>query len=86
MDVHKTYDVIAEWFSRNRSQSLMERIYLDKMIAILEPENYRLLLQANLFQVVEYVEDDATCGGATVWPAQHAKENNTFALRQFFAM
>jgi SAM-dependent methyltransferase len=38
--------------------------------ASLDPAEYRALLDANGFQVVAHVADDATCGGHTVWLAQ----------------
>ncbi|SDX86123.1 class I SAM-dependent DNA methyltransferase [Roseicitreum antarcticum] len=36
----------------------------------LEKAEYRCLLQENGFDVVEHIEEDPTCGGATVWLAQ----------------
>lgn len=40
--------------------------------ASLDPAEYRALLAANGFQVVEYVAEDQTCNGHTVWLARHA--------------
>lgn len=37
--------------------------------ASLDQAAYRSLLEAHGFQVMRYVEDDAACGGATVWIA-----------------
>jgi len=31
-NVFKAYNVIADWFSQNRSQDLIEKFYLDKLI------------------------------------------------------
>lgn len=31
-DVFKNYDIIADWFSKNRSKDLMEKPYLDRLI------------------------------------------------------
>jgi SAM-dependent methyltransferase len=42
--------------------------------ASLAPGEYRRLLGANGFSVVEYVPDDPTCGGHTVWLATRAEE------------
>lgn len=36
----------------------------------LDPSEYESLLNENGFDVVEYVKEDPTCGGATVWLAQ----------------
>ncbi|SJZ53113.1 class I SAM-dependent DNA methyltransferase [Sediminibacterium ginsengisoli] len=33
-DVYKSYDIIARWFAENRSQDLMEKSYLDSLLAI----------------------------------------------------
>ena len=33
-NVFKTYDIIADWFSQNRNSVLMEKAYLDQLIAI----------------------------------------------------
>lgn len=38
--------------------------------ASLAPEEYRALLKANGFQVVEHIVEDPDCGGHTVWLAQ----------------
>jgi SAM-dependent methyltransferase len=38
--------------------------------ASLDPDEYRTLLRANGFSVVDHVAEDATCGGHTVWLAQ----------------
>jgi SAM-dependent methyltransferase len=39
--------------------------------ASLAPEEYRALLGANGFAVVDYVPEDPTCGRHTIWLAQH---------------
>lgn len=36
----------------------------------LDTHQYRALLEANNFRVLQYTEDDPECGGATVWLAQ----------------
>ncbi len=36
----------------------------------LDPTEYRSLLQANGFDLIEHIEEDSTCGGATIWLAQ----------------
>lgn len=36
----------------------------------LAPTEYRSLLQANGFELLEHVEEDPTCGGVTIWLAQ----------------
>lgn len=38
--------------------------------ASLDPAEYRSLLSANGFSVLEYLADDPTCGGHTVWLAR----------------
>lgn len=38
--------------------------------ASLDPEEYRLLLRENGFQVLDHVVEDPDCGGATVWLAR----------------
>jgi SAM-dependent methyltransferase len=38
--------------------------------ASLDPEEYRLLLEANGFDLVAHVPDDPDCGGHTVWLAR----------------
>jgi ubiquinone/menaquinone biosynthesis C-methylase UbiE len=38
--------------------------------ASLDAQQYRLLLESHNFHVLEYKEDDADCGSATVWMAQ----------------
>lgn len=38
--------------------------------ASLDPEDYRRLLAANGFDVIEHVAEDATCGGHTIWLAR----------------
>lgn len=38
--------------------------------ASLDAAEYRHLLQANGFKVLKHVENDPTCGGATIWLAQ----------------
>ncbi|MDM1049997.1 class I SAM-dependent DNA methyltransferase [Sphingobacterium hotanense] len=41
-DVFKNYDIIADWFSTNRSKDLMEKPYLDRLIEHI-PTNSRIL-------------------------------------------
>lgn len=41
-DVFKNYDIIAEWFSKNRSKDLMEKPYLDRLIEHI-PADSRIL-------------------------------------------
>lgn len=36
----------------------------------LDSVEYRILLQSNGFDLIQYVENDATCGGANVWIAR----------------
>lgn len=38
--------------------------------ASLDPHEYRALLQANGFDVVDHVAEDAACGGHTIWLAR----------------
>lgn len=38
--------------------------------ASLAPAEYRALLEAHGFDIVDFVADDATCGGHTIWLAQ----------------
>ena len=40
--------------------------------ASLDADEYRALLGANGFAVLEHVAEDPDCGGATVWVARHA--------------
>lgn len=35
-NVFETYNIIAEWFAQNRYQGLMEKVYLDKLIEMLD--------------------------------------------------
>src|SRR5437868_1553823 len=42
--------------------------------ASLDPDEYRLLLTANGFQVVAHVAEDQTCGGHTVWLARRVQK------------
>ena len=42
--------------------------------ASLDPEDYRRLLTAHGFDVIDHVAEDATCGGPTVWRARQAQE------------
>lgn len=39
--------------------------------ASLSPEEYRTLLDARGFEVVDYVTEDAACGGRTIWLARY---------------
>jgi hypothetical protein len=39
--------------------------------ASLDPAEYRSLLHANGFAVVDHVAEDASCAGHTVWLARH---------------
>lgn len=39
--------------------------------ASLDPDEYRLLLDRNGFDVVSHVARDASCGGRTLWLARH---------------
>lgn len=50
--------------------------------ASLNSAEYRGLLEANGFRVLRYTQDDAACGGATVWIAQYRPgESNETAPR-----
>lgn len=42
--------------------------------ASLDPEDYRSLLAAHDFDVIDHAAEDATCGGHTVWLARKARE------------
>ena len=42
--------------------------------ASLDPDEYRLLLSANGFTVVDHVAEDPACGGHTVWLARRDKD------------
>ncbi len=42
--------------------------------ASLAPEEYRALLAANGFTVLEHVTEDPSCGGATIWLAQYCSD------------
>ncbi|HEY4205008.1 MAG TPA: class I SAM-dependent methyltransferase [Xanthobacteraceae bacterium] len=44
--------------------------------ASLDPDEYTALLQANGFEVVSHVAEDATCGGRTVWLAQSGRHGD----------
>jgi SAM-dependent methyltransferase len=47
--------------------------------ASLDPEEYRLLLDANGFGVVSHVAEDPDCGGHTVWLAQRLDDLNSLS-------
>ncbi|MBN8984119.1 MAG: class I SAM-dependent methyltransferase [Rhizobiales bacterium] len=42
--------------------------------ASLDPEDYRCLLAAHRFDVIDHVAEDATCGGHTIWLARRTRE------------
>ena len=42
--------------------------------ASLDPEEYRHLLAAHGFDIVDHAAEDATCGGHTIWLAQKARD------------
>lgn len=42
--------------------------------ASLDPDEYRELLGANGFEVIDFVAEDPSCGGHTIWLARQASE------------